>query len=247
MVLIVGEQAPGTSEQQWSCCAHLGAAPTWLPPAVERVVVVAPHPDDETLAIGGLLSILARREVAVTIVAVTDGEASHPRSPTVSRNEMAVRRGAEQVRALAELGGAPRVIRLGIADGGAAAARGAIEDLLAPAVAGAQLCFAPYCQDGHPDHDAVGAAARAACLRRDVPFVEYPIWAWHWARPNTDDLPWARARRVALDAEARLVKAAAIAAYGSQIAPLSAAPGDEAILPPPVLARFRRPFEVVFT
>jgi LmbE family N-acetylglucosaminyl deacetylase len=45
---------------------------------------------------------------------------------------------------------------------------------------------------------------------------------------------------------ARAAKAAAIAAFRSQIAPLGPAEADAAILPPYVLARFARPFEVVF-
>lgn len=39
---------------------------------------------------------------------------------------------------------------------------------------------------------------------------------------------------------------AAIAAFPSQIAPLGPAPDDAAILPPHVLARFTRPFEMLF-
>ncbi|GAA3953659.1 hypothetical protein Aau02nite_74900 [Amorphoplanes auranticolor] len=59
-------------------------------------------------------------------------------------------------------------------------------------------------------------------------------------------MPWDRARRIDLPGAARQAKEAAIQAFPSQIADLGPDPADAAILPPHVLARFRRPFEVVF-
>jgi hypothetical protein len=47
---------------------------------VTRVVVVAPHPDDEIIGSGALLSALSRRGIPIVLIAVTDGEASHPHS-----------------------------------------------------------------------------------------------------------------------------------------------------------------------
>jgi len=105
-------------------------------------------------------------------------------------------------------------------------------------LARATHCFAPWEFDGHPDHDATGRAAAIACARTETALVRYPVWAWHWAMP--EDLPWADARRIPLDDAALAAKLEAIAAYHSQIAPLAGAP---VVLPPDVLARFRRPFE----
>ena len=86
------------------------------PPAT--VVVIAPHPDDEVLGVGGLLALLARKGTAIHIIAVTDGEASHPSSPTVSQRDLAARRVAESEKALALLGlQAASVERLGLPDG----------------------------------------------------------------------------------------------------------------------------------
>src|SRR5262249_20266618 len=39
-----------------------------------RVVVFAPHPDDETIAVGGLLHRLATAHAAVQVVFVTNGD-----------------------------------------------------------------------------------------------------------------------------------------------------------------------------
>ncbi len=246
MALTVGADALGTPEAAWLACPRLAACAAWDPGAPGRVVVLAPHPDDEVLGVGGTLRRLARAGAAITLVAITDGEASHPRSPTTSPAQLARLRAAERERALAALDiAALDVIRLGIRDGGVAASDLAAR--LAPIVRGAELCLAPWERDGHPDHDATGRAAIAACASAGVRLLRYPVWAWHWASPASDDLPWPRARRIALDADTIAAKRAAIAAYRSQHAPLSAAAGDEPILPAAVLARFERPFEVVLT
>jgi hypothetical protein len=65
---------------------------------------------------------------------------------------------------------------------------------------------------------------------------------WHWATPDDPRVDWQRGRRIPLPREASAAKAAAVAAFVSQITPIEGV----TILPDHVLARFRRPFEVVF-
>ncbi len=70
------------------------------------------------------------------------------------------------------------------------------------------------------------------------------MWAWHWASPDDDRLPWDRVRVV--DVSDRLdAKARAIACFASQVAPIGPEPEDAAVLPPEVLAHFARPHEAV--
>ena len=59
-----------------------------------------------------------------------------------------------------------------------------------------------------------------------------------------DDLPWAPCARLDLDDAGRAAKRAAVAAHASQVRPLSAAPGDEVLLGPDLLAHFDRDGEV---
>lgn len=233
--LIHGDGTPEADWRAWDTDWPALALPTTAP------LVVAPHPDDEVLGAGGLLARLSDVEV----VAVTDGEASHPGSTVLTPRELAARRRAETDEALRRLGlPAPRVHRLGHPDGGIdeAALTATLRTLLRPG----RWCLASWRGDGHPDHEAVGRAAAAACAETGALLVEYPIWTWHWARPGDPRVPWERCRQVALTAAERAAKRHALAAFTTQVEPLGPRPEDAPILPPPVLARFDRPVEVLF-
>ena len=71
----------GTPESLWRAWPDLERLPIldlsgW--PATAPIVVIAPHPDDEMLGIGGTLQALRRRGHRVEFVAVTDGEGVAP-------------------------------------------------------------------------------------------------------------------------------------------------------------------------
>jgi LmbE family N-acetylglucosaminyl deacetylase len=233
--------AEGTPEADWRAWPALAAWPVLKLDPGEPPLVVAPHPDDEILGVAGLMAMLGRAD----LVAVTDGEASHPGSTVHTPASLARIRRSETADALTRLGlGEAVVHRLGQSDGGideAAVAR----DLTALLTPG-RWCLATWRGDGHPDHEAVGRAAARACEVTGARLLEYPIWMWHWARPDDPDVPWPRAHRIDLTAAAVAAKQAAIDAFPSQIAPLGPAEADAAILPPHVLARFTRPYETVF-
>ena len=236
----------GTTEAEWLAFPPLRelAPMDWGRPGA--VVVVAPHPDDEVLGVGATMRHLLRAGHAVSVVNVTDGEGSHPGSAAISPDELVARRRREVDGALEHLGlSGAAVDRRRLPDGGVAAHEAELGTQLADRLAGVALCLAPWRLDGHPDHDATGRAAAAACLLTGTRLVEYPLWAWHWAGPVDSPLPWTRARRVELDPEDRRAKAAAVAALTSQIEALGPDPADGPVLPGPVLARFLRAFEVV--
>jgi LmbE family N-acetylglucosaminyl deacetylase len=252
MVDLTGE---GTSEHAWRSWHELAGRPKLRMPAPPATaVVVAPHPDDEVLGVGGLLMLLARAGTAIHIVAVTDGEASHPGSPTLSPHALAARRVSESEEALSLLGLKPAsVVRLRMPDGdvrrtesyGADITAAVMRILAHTAALGPAWCIAPWTGDGHPDHAASGAAAITAA-GATARMLAYPVWMWHWAEPNDPRVPWWQARRVLLPDEVRDAKRAAAAAFATQVNPLSDDPADAAILPPHVLARLTRDVEYVF-
>lgn len=232
----------GTSEHLWSESEVLRSAPRFDFGRTTHLVVVAAHPDDESLGAGGLLAVATRRGIAVTVVVATMGERSHPDSSTHSPHDLASRRRVELIQALGELAPAATVRMLGLPDGALAGHRDALSAALRPLLRGAAtLVLAPWLADGHPDHAAAAQAAEAAVANTGARLLEYPIWAWHWSRPA--DLPDGLVR-VDLETADITRKHAALQCHRSQIESLSELAGDEAILPPAFAAHFERPYEI---
>jgi LmbE family N-acetylglucosaminyl deacetylase len=222
---------PGLPATQWAEWAS--HAPEWTPSAA-HIVVVAPHPDDETLGAGGLISSCAKNGVRVTVISVTDGEGACPEVPALDQ----VRR-RELVSAMRELGLAPAdIFRLGLPDGGLPEREVELAQALAKCIPDGALIVAPFELDGHSDHEAAARACRAAATERDLTLVRYPIWAWH--RGSAELFSESRSVRFALDDHARQAKRRAIAEHRSQ---LGDRPGG-AIVPPHVLDYFYQPYEV---
>lgn len=207
----------------------------WTPPA-RPLVVVSPHPDDETLLFGGLIARHAELGLPVTVVAVTDGEGGHPlRDGT----DLAGLRRGEQARALEALtDGAGTLRRLGLPDGRLAAHVESIAAAVRDALdgSGPGLVAAPSPLDHHTDHLACADAVRA--IGRPHTVVHGFFWAWKHTSPELLaarplvrlDLTWLQRRR----------RANALAAHASQVTDHHA----ERLLGPAELEPLQRPYEV---
>ena len=206
--------------------------------ALDRLVVVAAHPDDETLGAGLISADLARRGWEVEFIVLTRGENSHPHSPTTTPEQRAAQRSAEAALAAHILSPSIRLHPAAFADGELDEQHEAIVATIVDVGGDGQrtLLLAPWRHDGHPDHEAAGRAASAAAVRTAAMLAEYPIWLWHWSDP--DELPYASTRRWSVNGSVREQKAAAIAAHRSQVAPLSPQPGDEVLLDAAFLEHF---------
>lgn len=220
--------------------AELPEAPA--PPA-GRVAVLSAHPDDEVLGIGAWLTGLADRDVV--FVTATDGEASHPGSPTVTPDQLRHRRPPELLAALGRLGfDRPRVVRLGLPDGRLTAHRAALDTALADVVAGCGLVLAPFEYDGHPDHEAVGTSALA--VAGAVPVWRFPIWTRAWTRPGHQ--PWLdRTHRLPAVAGAWALKERAVREFVTQVRPLGDDPADAAVVGEDLMSEALQGPEVVVT
>lgn len=239
-------RVPGTPETAWAASERLRALPALQLGDVDSVIVISAHPDDETLGTAGLIAGLAARGIPVTFIVATNGEASHPDSPTHSAIELRRRRRAEIRAAAAIMAPGSSFTFVGLPDGRVndyiVELRDAIR-LAADEVSNV-LLLAPWEGDRHPDHRAAALAARGAAEQQGVTLLEYPVWFWHWADPQEVTAPWpSMYRRALTEAEQRL-KSEALQEYRSQIAPLSSQPGDEAVIDAPSLRYFLRDFEV---
>ncbi|MEU0126625.1 MULTISPECIES: PIG-L family deacetylase [unclassified Streptomyces] len=240
-------QAPGTPESVWEAWSGWDSLRELPLPPLGRVVVVAAHPDDEVLGFGGTLARLAAAGHSLTVVSVTDGEASHPRSKVLRPHELADVRAAELRTALERLGaGEAEIVRLGVPDSRVGHHEQEVRRALVPLCSGAVLVAAPWTADKHGDHEATGRAARAAARAAGAACAEYPVWLWHWARPDDPRVAWDRAARLTLPAGIQDRKRHAVDAFTSQIRPLGPGADEAAILPPEELAHHLRPREVVF-
>ncbi len=232
----------GTPVRDWLAADRLPALDLGDCPSL---VIVSPHPDDETLGLGATAAQLAAAGVEVQLVSVTDGGAAHPDLSPFERLQFERTRRAELSRA-AKLLGVPPPVCLGLPDGELAGH----EDVLADRLAGILdsrpdvWCAATWRGDGHPDHEAVGRAAAEAARRTGAVFVEYPVWMWHWASPGDAAVPWHRARSVSLSRSALGRKNHAAQCFRSQFE--SATPDSPPLLPSFVLRRLLAVGEVVF-
>ncbi|MBT1546850.1 bifunctional PIG-L family deacetylase/class I SAM-dependent methyltransferase [Curtobacterium aurantiacum] len=225
---------PGTDPAAWTTFLDRVDAPTIDLAGTGSVVVVAPHPDDETLGAGGLIAAAAQAGIAVHVLLLTRGERSHPDSPTTTPERLAATRDDEFVAALGALHPDATSTSSRIPDGATrehrAEVTAALDDVLAAAARPA-LLVAPWRGDGHRDHRIAGEVAEAAAASAtDVTLLAYPIWAWHWDDPDASVAPWDRARTLPLPDALVARKRAALDAYPSQTQPLSPAVGDEAIV-----------------
>lgn len=220
-----------------------------LPPTNAHLVVLAAHPDDETLGLGGLLFSVASRIHRITVLVGSDGAASHPNSPTVTPPRLAEIRARELADAMAILAPAAEIRTLGSPDGKLVDHQPAIVNELEH-VLGADTetwLLSTWLHDGHPDHAACALAAReVAGRRRRIRYFEYPIWYWHIGDPeHAPETLRMSLRKFPLRDEGRNARSTALRAYASQIAPLSTAPGDEAVLPAAFLDHFDRDCDVL--
>lgn len=200
-------------------------AETLADPAIwRRVMVVAPHPDDESLAAGGLLARAVARGATVQIVYLTDGE-NNPwpqrlllrrwRITATDRRRWAALRRAE-VRSAARCLAVPeQALRfLGLPDQGLTrlALRG--DDPLRTLVASFRptLLVVPAAQDLHPDHGATAVLAARALVGLARPGQPLVLgYVVHGARKATGTT------RLTLTAAERELKRDAVLCHRSQL------------------------------
>ncbi|MEO6628948.1 MAG: PIG-L deacetylase family protein [Aquihabitans sp.] len=164
------------------------SARLWAP-ALLPTLVVAPHPDDESLTTGGVIAHLRRRGVPVTVLAVTDGESSYP--DLVDQVQLAHIRRNEQISACAELGLRPDSIwRAVLPDGAVAEHTGTLTTIISRICAqrAIEQVIAPWTHDHHSDHEACGRAALEACHHNGIALVSSLFWAFHHTNPDLGQL-----------------------------------------------------------
>jgi LmbE family N-acetylglucosaminyl deacetylase len=191
-----------------------GGRVTLLELPANRTLIVAPHPDDEALAAGGLIVRQRQRGVPVLVVAVTDGEAAYP---GWDASLLARLRRGEQATALAVLGvDAGSLVRLGLPDGQVADHEALLAARLHELARPGDVMVVPWRHDRHPDHEASGRAAWRAAIGRGCTLLESLFWAHHQAPPGSGQVRGLVS--LALTEDETRARAEAVSAHRSQIA-----------------------------
>ncbi|MGE0109474.1 MAG: PIG-L deacetylase family protein [Bdellovibrionales bacterium] len=124
------------------------------PPPQGNVVVIAPHPDDETFACGATIARLRAQETKTHIIIVSDGSAATCAKGQTPKELAKIRK--QEARAAAQALGVPDsdVSFLGFQDGELYKSEKAVAFALNEALASLSpsLIFAPHKLDAHPDH-----------------------------------------------------------------------------------------------
>ncbi|CAN5453091.1 PIG-L family deacetylase [soil metagenome] len=239
--LIQGRGTEETSWQAWTGWSRADPVSCGdLVPEGARLVVVAPHPDDEVLGAGGLISLASRSGRQVLVVGVTDGAASHPGSSLWPADELVDQRRFERLAALTVLGlRPPLVVCLGFGDGRVADGIAELSRRLVRIIKATDVVVSPWHLDGHPDHEATATAVADATTVIGAQHLQSPIWGWHWASPDADDLPGHGSAVLALDEVTVKRKQRALECFTSQITE-DPTTGAGPILPSWVLDRLTR-------
>jgi LmbE family N-acetylglucosaminyl deacetylase len=252
---------PATTAQEgvppaggWRPAREVRAALAALPPrdllglvGDRPVLVLAPHPDDESLGCGGLIAQACARGHPMHVAILTDGAASHPPSAEWPAARLRHQRALEARAATGLLGLPPEnLVFLDVPDGRAphagpefAGLAHQLGDIVRQRGIGT-IC-ATWQHDAHPDHVAAGLLAAAVARRTGVRHLAYPIWTW--MLPPDASLPAPR-HGARLDIGGLLpLKRRAIAAHRSQITRLVGGEAGMVPLSAEFLAQFDRPWE----
>lgn len=213
------------------------------------LLVIAPHPDDESLGCGGLIAACRARGVTVRVTLLTDGTGSHRHSRAYPPERLAALREAEAREASAALGLADdRITFLGLPDGHAPLSGKAlrrIADRIAAALRadGIGTICTTWLHDPHPDHLSAYRAARLAARQTGAKLLCYPVWSW--TLPDRAWLPAEAVSGARIDITPyRDRKRRAIACHRSQIENLIDDDPTGFRLAPQHLAIFDSPYEV---
>jgi len=224
-----------------------------------RLLVLAPHPDDETLGCGATLARTLIGGGDVLVVMATDGRLAQVDGDPDAM--AAIRR--DELAAATELLGLPpeQVLKLNFPDRDLSSHERELADSLAAVVRSwepSTVLVTAEC-DPNPDHRALGRAARRAMAGQAGALFEYMVWGW--MKPTrwlVGSLGFSNAgggasrmdRVATVRTEGVLpIKRAALSCHRSQLgpsAPIAGLPAGDGILSGQFLANFFGSFEVFF-
>ncbi len=217
-----------------------------------KTLVVAPHPDDESLGCGGAIRLLREKKMEVHVLVLSDGTLSHPNSNKFPPEKLRQLRENEIIEALKILGVDKKKAEFfrykdrSVPNGNSKNRNEVIEKCrnylskITP-----QTILVPWRRDPHPDHRAAFAIFnKAKNSFTDLRIIEYPIWLWEIAEssdaPLIDEVS---ARRLNVSSVIEK-KRRAIFKHASQIAGIIDDDPEGFQLSPHILEKFLTDWEI---
>ncbi len=214
-----------------------------------KTLVVAPHPDDESLGCGGAIALLRLSNVEIFVLVLSDGALSHPNSKKFPAQrlrdlrEREMRNALEILNVQVENATFFRYKDRAVPNENSEGWRSAVErcrDYLRKIEP--QTILVPWRRDPHPDHRAAFSLIKFA--NETARIIEYPIWLWEIA--EREDAPQSnevRARRLDISSVFER-KQEAIRAHESQTTDLIDDDPQGFRLTPEILHNFADGWEV---
>lgn len=155
--------------------------------SIGTTVIIAPHPDDESLGCGGLIALLTQFGNPVRVIVMSDGVGSHRNSREYPEDRLRALRQEETIAAVETLG-LPRenIAFLDLPDqyvpvSGSSGFSEAVDACYAAMTENEfapETLVLPWRRDPHCDHAASWWIARAASAMIDRPLkiLEYAVW-----------------------------------------------------------------------
>lgn len=155
--------------------------------SADTVVIVAPHPDDETFACGGLIALKRLQGISAHVIFLSRGEGAHQKCCATSGNEIGDARSHEAEQACALLGVPQDNLHwFNLPDGSIPSAVDIDHEVMEKLAKIIHACqpgevYVPVPFDCWPDHrqatELVTAAIDSASCSASM--IYYPIWMWY--------------------------------------------------------------------
>ena len=216
-------------------------------------LVIAPHPDDESLGCGGTIALLRQRGHSVHVLFVSDGTMSHPNSPNYPADRLRQLRESEALEALLILDVPTENVvfmrqkdtQVAMPNSPVFANAVSFVDNLLRSVSPTTV-LVPWRRDPHRDHRASWQllSASLAKLPAQPRVLEYLIWLWELGTehdmPRSDEMKvWCVPIESVMEQRNR-----AIAAHRSQVTRLIDDDPTAFYLSPELLTHFDAPREL---
>ena len=212
-------------------------------------LIIAPHPDDESIGCGGLIAQLCAAGTPPHVVILTDGCHSHPNSQTHPPEKLRHMR-EEEAREALHILGLPHGYTwfLGHGDSEMPSVGPAFQ-FAARRIAGicesqgCNLIISTWRHDPHADHVAAATLAEHVAAREGLPLLSYPISGWALADETEVDEPVPHGYRLDIGDQIDL-KQQAIMTHATQYGGvIKDCQGHNANTMGDILAAMRRPVE----